>query len=74
MPLLIAAPINTPIDATIRTLLNDAAFEPIAEFIKFTASLLTPTDRSNTASRNKKIITQRNKISIILLITYFTAK
>ncbi len=64
IPLLIAAPINTPIAATIITRLKEAAREPIAEFRKFTASLLTPTDRSNTASKNKKITTQRNNISI----------
>ena len=41
-----------------------------AELRKLTASLLTPTERSNTANRNRKIITQRNSISIksILLI------
>ncbi|MDE7032841.1 MAG: hypothetical protein K2O79_06530, partial [Muribaculaceae bacterium] len=52
------------------TRLKEAAREPIAEFRKFTASLLTPTDRSNTASKNKQITTQRNSISIksILLI------
>ncbi len=64
IPLLIAAPINTPMAATIITRLKEAAREPIAEFRKFTASLLTPTDRSNTASKNKKITTQRNNISI----------
>ena len=74
IPLLIAAPINTPIDATISTRLNDAAFDPIAEFRKLTASLLTPTDRSNTASRNRKITTQRNSISIVFSITFYNAK
>ena len=39
--------------------LNDAALEPIAEFKKFTASLLTPTDRSNTASTKRKITRNR---------------
>ena len=70
IPLLIAAPMNTPMDATIRILFSDAAFDPIAEFRKFTASLLTPTDRSNTASRKRKITTQRNSISI-RFINYF---
>ena len=31
---------------------NLAAFEPIAEFMKLTASLLTPTHKSEAASKN----------------------
>ncbi len=34
MPLLMAAPMNTPIEATMRIRLNEAAFEPIAELRK----------------------------------------
>ena len=33
---------------------NDAAREPIAEFKKFTASLLTPTDRSKNRKNEQK--------------------
>ena len=54
MPLLIAAPMKTPMEAIISTRLKDAAREPIAEFRKFTASLLTPTERSNTASNEQE--------------------
>jgi len=74
IPLLIAAPIKTPVDAIIRTFLKDAALDPIAEFRKLTASLLTPTDKSKIANMNKKIITQRKSISIVSLTIYFTAK
>ena len=34
-------------------ILSGAAFDPMAEFKKFTASLLTPTIRSEMARRNK---------------------
>ncbi len=40
MPLLMAAPMNTPDAATIITVLKLAAFEPIDEVRKLTASLL----------------------------------
>lgn len=50
-----------------RIRLNEAAFEPMAELRKLTASLLTPTDKSKIASRNRKITTHRNNMSI----TYF---
>ena len=57
IPALITAPIRTPAEATINTVLNFATLAPIAELRKFTASLLTPTNRSNTArtSRNPTI-------------------
>ena len=42
MLLLRAAPINTPIDATIITRLKLAARDPMADETKLTASLLTP--------------------------------
>ncbi len=76
MPLLIAAPMKTPMEAIISTRLKDAAREPIAEFRKFTASLLTPTERSNTASMNRKIITQRKSVSIniSLVLCFYNAK
>ena len=64
MPLLMAAPTNTPMAATMMMRLNDAARDPTAEDRKLTASLLTPTDRSNTASRNRKITIPRNNKSI----------
>jgi len=35
--------------------LNGAAFAPIAEFRKLTASLLTPTTKSNIANIKRKI-------------------
>ena len=66
-----AAPIKTPTDATISTLLNDAALEPMADVMKLTASLLTPTDRSNTAKRKRKMITHRNRISIVQFILIY---
>ena len=64
MPLLMAAPMNTPTEATARIRLNDAARDPMAEFRKFTASLLTPTERSKIASRKRKPTVHRNKMSI----------
>ena len=70
IPLLIDAPINIPIAATINILLNDAALEPIAEFRKLTASLLTPTERSNTANNNRKMMTHKKIISIVLCFNF----
>ena len=55
----IEAPTKMPIAAITIITLKDAAFDPIAEFIKLTASLLTPTDRSNTASTKRKMIRKR---------------
>ena len=43
-------PAAIPIEATIIIVLNEIAFDPTAEFKKFTASLLTPTIRSAIAS------------------------
>ena len=68
MPLLMAAPMKTPIEATISIRLKGAAFEPIAELRKLTASLLTPTDKSNIASRKRKTTTHRNSISIAYFV------
>ena len=59
MPLLITAPQKTPIAATIMIVRNLAAFDPIAELRKFTASLLTPTHRSEIARMNRKITKPR---------------
>ena len=49
IPLENTAPIAIPTLATIIIVLNDIAFDPIAEFKKFTASLLTPTTKSAIA-------------------------
>ena len=64
MPLLMAAPMNTPLAATIMMVRHDAAREPTADVRKFTASLLTPTERSNTASRKRNIIMPAKNMSI----------
>ena len=45
--------------AMISMVLNFAAFEPTDELRKFTASLLTPTIRSNTASTPRKMTMHR---------------
>ena len=55
MPLLRIAPQKTPIAATMMMVRNRAALEPIAELRKLTASLLTPTHRSEIARMNRKI-------------------
>ena len=54
MPALITEPTSTPMDAMKMTVLNFATLAPMAEFRKFTASLLTPTNRSNTANTSRK--------------------
>ena len=59
IPLDNEAPINIPMPAMNNTVLKEAAFAPMAEFKKLTASLLTPTMRSNIASTNKKMTMQR---------------
>lgn len=64
IPLLRAAPMNTPTAATAKTNLKGAAFAPTAELRKFTASLLTPTKRSMIAKSPKKTRIIVNKISI----------
>tara|TARA_B100002052_G_scaffold203545_1_gene185850 strand:+ start:1919 stop:2281 length:363 start_codon:yes stop_codon:yes gene_type:complete len=51
IPLEDRAPIATPRLARIIIFLNEITLEPIAEFRKFTASLLTPTIRSLTARK-----------------------
>ena len=60
MPLENVAPTRTPTLATSITVLNDAMRDPMAEFRKLTASLLTPTNRSNAASsaRNNRMTTK----------------
>ena len=49
IPLDVIAPTATPILATIIIVLKETALDPIAEFKKFTASLLTPTTKSAMA-------------------------
>ena len=44
--------------------LRDIAFEPTAEFKKFTASLLTPTIKSPMAKTAKTITNNKYKFSI----------
>ena len=56
MPLLNVAPTNTPIDAIIKMVRKRATFAPMAEFRKFTASLLTPTTKSKMANMNRNRI------------------
>ena len=55
IPLEKTAPTATPTLATIIMVRKEIAFEPIAEFKKFTASLLTPTTKSAMA-RNANAI------------------
>ena len=55
IPLEVMAPKNTPKLAIIIIFLTDIAFEPMAEFKKFTASLLTPTTKSTIANTAKAI-------------------
>ena len=54
MPALITAPISTPAEATTSTVRKRATLAPIADCRKFTASLLTPTNKSKTASISRK--------------------
>ena len=49
IPLEVTAPKNTPKLAIIIIFLTDIAFEPMAEFKKLTASLLTPITKSTIA-------------------------
>jgi len=53
MPLEKVAPTTIPRAAIIIITRSGATFEPIAEFRKLTASLLTPTTRSEIASANR---------------------
>ena len=67
MPLEKTAPTKTPKLAIIIIFLKEITFEPIAEFKKFTASLLTPTTRSNTARAPKAITIKKNILSIFII-------
>jgi len=53
------APQKIPTAAIRIIVLNEAALAPIAEFKKFTASLLTPTVKSKIARRKRKITIPR---------------
>ena len=59
IPALITAPTTTPMEAMSIMVLNFATFAPMAELRKFTASLLTPTKRSNTANTSRKTTMER---------------
>ena len=59
IPLENNAPQAIPILATIMMVLKETALEPIAEFKKFTASLLTPTTKSITAKTPSAITIKR---------------
>ncbi|CAI8272360.1 MAG: Uncharacterised protein [Flavobacteriia bacterium] len=59
IPLEKTAPRNIPTLAMISTVRIEATFEPMAEFRKFTASLLTPTIRSTTANVKRIPMTRR---------------
>ena len=52
------------IGAIIMMVLNEIALEPMAEFKKFTASLLTPTIKSAMANRAKAINIYRYMFSM----------
>ena len=56
IPLENMAPIAIPKLATIMIVLKEMALEPMAEFKKFTASLLTPTTKSAIAKMARAII------------------
>ena len=54
MPEDITAPTSTPHEAMISTVRNLATRAPTADCKKLTASLLTPTNKSNTAKHSRK--------------------
>ncbi len=62
-----------PTAATSIIVLKEAAFAPIAELRKFTASLLTPTIKSMIARINRKIRIPRN-IVLIKVCSLFVFK
>tara|TARA_S200000501_G_C20758364_1_gene714956 strand:- start:494 stop:889 length:396 start_codon:yes stop_codon:yes gene_type:complete len=70
IPLENMAPNAIPRLANIMIILKDIAFDPKAEFRKFTASLLTPTIKSAMARKTKETIIKKNT-SFIFLINYF---
>ena len=74
IPLLSVAPIKIPRAAMAIMVLNDAALAPIAEFMKFTASLLTPTTKSNMASRKRNTTIPKNIVSINFVHSIFNGR
>ena len=64
MPLEKTAPMKIPALAIIIMFLKEMALEPIAEFKKLTASLLTPTIKSTTASTASATIIIKNIFSM----------
>ena len=66
MPLDTVAPAKIPTEATISMVRKRAALLPTAEFMKFTASLLTPTDKSHTASKISTATITINRVFIVL--------
>ena len=73
IPLEKTAPIKIPKLAVIIMVLKLKTFEPMAEFKKFTASLLTPTIKSMTAKINK-ILTKIRKIFIVVIFCFVRSK
>ena len=65
IPLEKVAPTTTPRAATNIITLKLAAFEPIAEFKKLTASLLTPTTKSEIANKNNTPTITKYKNTIL---------
>ncbi|MBA7584814.1 hypothetical protein ES708_26776 [subsurface metagenome] len=65
MPLEKVTPQRIPAAATINKIRRGATFAPIAEFRKLTASLLTPTIKSDIASIKRTITMSRKTLSII---------
>ena len=60
IPLEKVTPTRIPELATIMITVREATLDPIEEFKKLTASLLTPTIRSKTAKQQSRIIATRN--------------
>src|SRR5574344_1493714 len=58
------APTKTPTEAMMTMVRNFVTFAPMAEFKKFTASLLTPTTRSNIARMIRKITIPKKNVFI----------
>ena len=55
IPSLVVAPTKIPTAAIINMVLKRATFEPMAEPKKFTASLLTPTNKSKVERANRNM-------------------
>ena len=74
MPLEKTAPNKTPIAATAMITLKEATLEPIAEFKKLTASLLTPTMRSDAANKKRIKTIAKYIVSNILYFLDYNCK